>query len=165
VACRRTPIECLRGDTIPKLSRVRQDRKSGWQYYANCPAHDDREPSLSIKPGQYVRLVWHCEAGCDSANVRAGLLGLGIDAGCLGNYGTSKAKQSANAAEKKLLRITDLLSEPMPPHLLRMRVLSIIEGTEDLPSDRAAFLALARRSGVGRAQSYEAWKRWECPTT
>jgi hypothetical protein len=33
-----------------------------------CPAHDDRAPSLSVRPGR-VRLLLHCFAGCDASDV------------------------------------------------------------------------------------------------
>jgi putative DNA primase/helicase len=33
-----------------------------------CPAHDDRTPSLSVRPGS-VRLLLHCFAGCDASAV------------------------------------------------------------------------------------------------
>ena len=33
-----------------------------------CPAHDDRTPSLSVRPGQR-RLLFHCFAGCETGNI------------------------------------------------------------------------------------------------
>lgn len=33
-----------------------------------CPAHDDRNPSLSVRPGR-TRLLFHCFAGCPSAEI------------------------------------------------------------------------------------------------
>lgn len=33
-----------------------------------CPAHDDRTPSLSVRPGR-TRLLLHCFAGCDAAAI------------------------------------------------------------------------------------------------
>ena len=33
-----------------------------------CPAHDDRTPSLSVRPGR-TRLLLHCFAGCDTTDV------------------------------------------------------------------------------------------------
>lgn len=46
---------------------------------ARCPCHEDREPSLSIRDGADGRLLVHCFAGCDGADVlralnRGGLL-------------------------------------------------------------------------------------------
>ncbi|MDR7454896.1 MAG: toprim domain-containing protein [Armatimonadota bacterium] len=39
----------------------------GWQ--ARCPAHDDRNPSLSIGLGDGDRVLLHCHAGCEFASV------------------------------------------------------------------------------------------------
>jgi hypothetical protein len=33
-----------------------------------CPAHDDHNPSLSVRPGER-RLLFHCFAGCDTSSV------------------------------------------------------------------------------------------------
>lgn len=33
-----------------------------------CPAHDDRTPSLSVRPGR-TRLLFHCFAGCAAADI------------------------------------------------------------------------------------------------
>ena len=40
---------------------------SGWK--ALCPAHDDREPSLSIKEGDDGRILLYCHAGCPTEGV------------------------------------------------------------------------------------------------
>ena len=48
---------------------------SGWM--ANCPAHDDRNPSLSIRERDGKVLV-HCHAGCDQRSVIAALKALGL---------------------------------------------------------------------------------------
>jgi putative DNA primase/helicase len=50
-----------------------------------CPAHDDRTPSLSVRPGER-RLLFHCFAGCDTGKVLRALsalqlLGSGPDCG------------------------------------------------------------------------------------
>ena len=36
---------------------------------ARCPAHDDREPSLSIRDGGDGRVLVHCHAGCEQWRV------------------------------------------------------------------------------------------------
>jgi hypothetical protein len=36
---------------------------------AQCPAHDDHEPSLSINEGEDGRALLHCHAGCELADV------------------------------------------------------------------------------------------------
>lgn len=47
----------------------------GWGGMCCCPAHDDRRPSLSIRPGDR-RLLFHCFAGCETADVIDALRGL-----------------------------------------------------------------------------------------
>ena len=42
-----------------------------------CPAHDDRTPSLSVRPGQR-RLLLHCFAGCAAEDVLRALLANGL---------------------------------------------------------------------------------------
>ena len=37
-----------------------------------CPAHGDRTPSLSVRPGR-TRLLFHCFAGCDSGAILSAL--------------------------------------------------------------------------------------------
>ena len=41
-------------------------RRSGG--LCRCPAHDDKNPSLSVRPGQR-RLLFHCFAGCETSRV------------------------------------------------------------------------------------------------
>lgn len=36
---------------------------------ASCPSHDDRRPSLSISAGKDGKVLLHCHAGCDQAQV------------------------------------------------------------------------------------------------
>jgi hypothetical protein len=41
--------------------RLNRDRRSG---IAKCPAHDDRQASLSFRQSDTGRLLAHCFAGC-----------------------------------------------------------------------------------------------------
>ena len=50
-----------RPDLIPRLKGA---RKNGDRWQANCPAHDDRTPSLSIADGIHGGVVLYCHAGC-----------------------------------------------------------------------------------------------------
>ncbi len=45
---------------------------------ARCPAHDDREPSLSISASDEGKVLVHCHAGCDQARVIAALRAYGL---------------------------------------------------------------------------------------
>jgi CHC2 zinc finger len=47
-------------EILSRLKGVRQSRQ-GW--IAQCPAHEDRSPSLSIREGNGKALL-HCFAGC-----------------------------------------------------------------------------------------------------
>lgn len=42
-----------------------------------CPVHDDRTPSLSVRPGNR-QLLFHCFAGCDTADVISALRDRGL---------------------------------------------------------------------------------------
>ena len=48
----------------PMLSRLDGVRRVGSGWLARCPAHPDREPSLSVGEGEGGRLLLHCFAGC-----------------------------------------------------------------------------------------------------
>jgi putative DNA primase/helicase len=52
-------------------------RKSGAGYIARCPAHNDRDPSLSLKDVDGKVLV-KCHAGCEQRKVIAALIALGL---------------------------------------------------------------------------------------
>lgn len=49
---------------------------SGW--IARCPAHDDRNPSLSIHTGDSGQLLVHCHAGCRQQDVLKSLRSRGL---------------------------------------------------------------------------------------
>jgi hypothetical protein len=78
-----TEISYRRGETNPtdlvlcRLadcgSTVRGSGRDHWE--AQCPAHDDRHPSLSVSIGDDERALVNCHAGCDTADV-LGALGL-----------------------------------------------------------------------------------------
>ena len=54
-------------ELLGRLERVR--RSGGSSYVARCPAHDDREPSLSVGEGDDGRLLLYCHAGCSVETV------------------------------------------------------------------------------------------------
>ena len=51
------------------IAKALGDRKAGGGWIARCPGHDDRTPSLSISPGDDGKILLHCHAGCDQAQV------------------------------------------------------------------------------------------------
>lgn len=60
-------IETLLGALGRVNSRV--VTRAGGQYMAQCPAHEDRDPSLSIKEKADGRVLIFCWAGCKSLDV------------------------------------------------------------------------------------------------
>ena len=63
--------------TAADIAKHLHGRKSGSGWMARCPAHDDREPSLSLRDVDGKVLV-HCHAGCDQRSVIEALKGLGL---------------------------------------------------------------------------------------
>lgn len=70
------------------LSRLKKVRKSGEGWVACCPAHQDSTPSLSFTQAADGRLLLHCFAGCDVANILAAV-------------GMEKADLRSETAERK----------------------------------------------------------------
>ena len=63
-----TPLEVV-------LSRLNGHRKQGNGYIGRCPAHEDKEASLSIAQGEDGRVLIKCFAGCGAKEI-VGALGL-----------------------------------------------------------------------------------------
>lgn len=53
-------------------------RKRGSAWTARCPAHDDRDPSLSISISKEGKTLIHCHAGCSQDRVIEALTDLGL---------------------------------------------------------------------------------------
>lgn len=61
-------------DLLSRLDKVRQTGRGTWT--ARCPSHDDKGPSLSLKEVEDGRILLHCFAGCEAAEV---LASVGLD--------------------------------------------------------------------------------------
>jgi putative DNA primase/helicase len=59
--------------TAEFIAKTLGGRKAGGTWMACCPAHDDREPSLSITDARNGRVLVCCHAGCDQQHVIAAL--------------------------------------------------------------------------------------------
>lgn len=59
------------GSVLDQLARVNgvRPRRNGNGWSARCPAHDDREPSLSIGEGDDGRVLLRCHAGCETTAI------------------------------------------------------------------------------------------------
>jgi len=59
------------------IARALKARRSGTGWIAKCPAHDDRNPSLSIRDAD-GKVLFHCHAGCGQHEVIEALKGRGL---------------------------------------------------------------------------------------
>lgn len=73
-------------------------RKSGAGWSARCPAHDDKNPSLSISEGREGGVVVHCHAGCTTERV---CTALGLD---LTDLAPPKSEQNGNGHRHEVAR-------------------------------------------------------------
>ena len=174
-------------EVLRRLSGVRRGKEPG-QFYARCPAHDDKHASLAIKAGDSIPLIYWCHAmpGCDQADVRAALAGLGVPEERLGQYGTpeyerrrqvrstSEDRRELEAARRELAElkgdIRALLVADLSPAMLRVRVLAAVDDM-DIPAPRKEYVPFAMRAGVSQPRAYATWKadplgeaRYECLT-
>jgi putative DNA primase/helicase len=64
--------------TAETVAKALGGRKSGSAWMALCPAHEDREPSLSITDADNGKVLVRCYAGCDQEQVIAALRSRGL---------------------------------------------------------------------------------------
>jgi putative DNA primase/helicase len=64
--------------TAETIAKALGGRKAGGGWMARCPAHDDREPSLSICDADDGKVLVRCHAGCDQERVIAALRSRGL---------------------------------------------------------------------------------------
>jgi len=64
--------------TAEPIAKALGGRKAGSGWIARCPAHDDRNPSLSLSMGKDGKVLLHCHAGCDQAQVIDALRARGL---------------------------------------------------------------------------------------
>ena len=55
--------------TAADIAAALDGRHIGDSWIARCPAHDDRNPSLSIRDGAEGKVLVRCHAGCDQTRV------------------------------------------------------------------------------------------------
>jgi putative DNA primase/helicase len=64
--------------TAQTIAKALGGRKAGGGWMARCPAHDDREPSLSIRDADDGKELVRCHAGCDQQRVIVTLRSRGL---------------------------------------------------------------------------------------
>jgi hypothetical protein len=113
-------------------------RRSGAGWIAQCPAHEDRSPSLSIGEGRDGRILLHCFGGCTSEAV-CDSLGLSLS-DLFPEPGTFQPKPSAlRNAEKQIQNLRCRLT----PRERVLPVTVVYCDPENLDAGIARALALA----------------------
>jgi hypothetical protein len=97
--------------TAETIAKFLGGRKAGAAWMARCPAHEDREPSLSIKDADGGKVLVRCHAGCDQQKVIAALKARGIWQRTDRRHGTLIRPQPSPAAK----------DEPYPDDAERMQ--------------------------------------------
>ena len=77
--------------TASDLSDVLGGRKSGTGYIARCPAHEDRNPSLSITDSRDGKVLFRCHAGCSQSAVIDALRSRGLWTGKTDHVGQPRS--------------------------------------------------------------------------
>lgn len=96
------------GLTIEEEGRRLVERLGGrWSEgggMCRCPVHEDRTPSLSVRPGR-TRLLLHCFAGCRSADILRAIRSAGLiepTGGCGHGVSQERSGNRLNAAAVRL---------------------------------------------------------------
>ena len=85
--------------TAETIAKALSGRKAGSAWMALCPAHEDREPSLSITDADNGKVLVHCHAGCDQRDVIAALRARGIWSDAGRRHGKMIGSQSGQTNE------------------------------------------------------------------
>lgn len=130
------------------LTRLDKVKRQGKGYIACCPAHDDKNPSLSLTEAEDGRILMKCWAGCDVNSV---LSSINLSINDLfpeplwknlplptGFHGGNKRHE-----EKKLQGDIDRL-ETILAIAASMRKQGERLSREDIEKERAAYLELRR---------------------
>lgn len=82
------------------LSRLQGVEKSGDNWVARCPAHEDRTPSLSVSTGESGKVLLHCHAGCTFPTI-VHAMGFSVHEFTGGANDPSRAKSKRNGSKPK----------------------------------------------------------------
>lgn len=85
-----------------------------------CPAHRDRTPSLSVRPGR-TRLLLHCFAGCQAAEILRRLDSVGLLSKGAGQDPAPTASQGGSASARRLWAEAQAIAGTPGEHYLARR--------------------------------------------
>jgi 5S rRNA maturation endonuclease (ribonuclease M5) len=90
---------------LGKLDGVRQH---GGYWMARCPAHEDREASLSVGRGTEQPVVLHCHAGCDTVGV---LVAIGLTSADISAARESQPEGEWMPGDRRAVAVYDYTGE------------------------------------------------------
>lgn len=82
--------------TLETITRALGARKTGHYWMARCPAHDDRDPSLSISQDRSGKILVCCHAGCEQRDVIDALRSRGLWGGKVDGCAPSQCHHAAD---------------------------------------------------------------------
>jgi hypothetical protein len=139
------PVERL----LPKLQKVRSIANQ--KYVACCPAHPDRNPSLSIAIGEDGRALVHCHAGCEPREVVAAV---GLS---LADLFPDRIQSWSDPAEHRRVRALHGLRVWVQSHLIR--VCRILRDLDKMIDSTTGYLAMIDFDAAPETPGYEhAWE-------
>lgn len=148
-------------------------RQSGNVLSAQCPAHEDQHPSLSVSEGDDGRVLVFCHAGCAFEDVLAALGLTGSDAFVREERRSVRRRPPASPPAPdtrdaeglwEQMALTDatgmcylegrgLLANPLPSDVVRFNASGTGNGFVDLAAERGFRIAFAVRNPQGQIAS------------
>ncbi|MGH8433303.1 MAG: virulence-associated protein E [Pseudomonas sp.] len=121
------PIDQL----FPRLDKVKPTGPGKWK--ACCPAHDDKEPSLSIREADDGKVLLHCWAGCTATDITAAI-GLEL--------------RDLFPGEKQQRRGPSKAAQQFEATIISVAVAGLRQGKQLSPADLERFELAKQRMGV-----------------
>lgn len=136
-------------DILPRLDKVRRTGQGNW--LACCPAHEDRNPSLTLREENDGRILVRCHAEC-SFEAIVGAVGLGYEP-----WFPPKQETDFKPAVKRAYPAADVLEALHHESLVVLTAaLNISNGVPMTPEDKVRLvlayqrISEARRLSLGR---------------
>lgn len=128
---------------LSRLGRVRRTGSGRW--VARCPAHDDKNPSMTIRELDDGRVLIHCFAGCSVEEI-LGAIGLTFDA-----LFPERALDHHRARERRPFPAADVLACVSAESLIvALAASDIAKGKPISDADRSRVMLAASRIEAAR---------------
>lgn len=118
---------------LSRLDKVKAVGAGKWK--ACCPAHDDRDPSLSIREAEDGKVLLHCWAGCDTDSITAAI-------------GLSIRDLFPNNSQRLVRRGPSKAAQQFEAVIISVAIEQVRLGKQLSPTDLERFELAKRRLGV-----------------